>query len=112
MNALNLAAREAMRDRIAAYLWQEHAPALDDFDAVELAAFVDRAIEAAARYGFTNERDIAWLAAVRLEVGPRFDEQPRIHAILADPSLAADAKIGRVLDDVADDDWTEAETLR
>jgi hypothetical protein len=78
---------------------------------VEIEAFAGETIEIAGALGFVSERDVAWLAVMRLEVGRRFHEQPDIAAILARAKVSPRARIEQIIADVGDAAWDEAARL-
>ena len=73
--ALRVAARDGTRRRITRHLLREHPEAADRFDIDDLERLVDDAITVAYAHRFESERDVAWLAAMCLELSPRFHQQ-------------------------------------
>ncbi|MDB5035465.1 MAG: hypothetical protein JWQ98_2706 [Chlorobi bacterium] len=98
----------------------------DDALAVDLAAsfagrypergLVDKALIAAARegiararsYGLDRYADISSYVDFHLLIGPRFDTHPPINAILADPDIPVEIRIGTLIEQVPPAEWRAA----
>jgi hypothetical protein len=81
----------------------EHRRALQGMDlanAVRLA--VDRAIDV---HGLAEQSGIADYAGLAVELGPKFDRDVRVAAILAAPAERAEARLARVFLELEDADW-------
>lgn len=110
--ALSDVVRAETRRRVAQHLRREHGEAAAGLDDAALAAFVDAGIARARAYALTNERDVAWFAAMLLEVSPAFDSHPRVRALLSDPATPPDQRVRRVVESLSDQEWEEAASCR
>jgi hypothetical protein len=94
---ISSAVRKACGDRVA------------DFDDKQIAAAVKLGIQRAQVHGLSNAEDVAAFIAVMFEVAPRFDEQPEISQLLADPNLRPTDRFYLMIDRASEKAWTEAE---
>lgn len=76
---------------------------------VDLERMAGTGIERARRHGLRNAEDIAAFVAVMFAVAPRFDEQPEIRQVLADPAFTPAVRFYQIFDRVPEDSWKAAE---
>jgi hypothetical protein len=76
-----------------------------------LRAMIVHGIEVARGYGLETERDLTVFVLNMITINPDFHRQPRIHAILRDTSLEPEARREKILTDVSDEEWEEAERM-
>jgi hypothetical protein len=91
------AVRKAVGERVA------------DLDESHFAEAVRIGTERAKVHGLTNAEDVAAYITVMFEVAPRFDEQPEIKQLLADPNLSPSMRFYLMFDRASDKAWSEAE---
>jgi hypothetical protein len=94
---ISAAVRKACGDRVA------------DFDDKQISTAVKLGIQRAQVHGLTNAEDVAAFMAVMFEVAPRFDEQPEISQLLADPNLRSIDRFYLMIDRASEKAWNEAE---
>ena len=68
-------------------------------------------IGVARGYGLETQRDLMLFVLNMITINPEFHRQPRIHAILSDPSLTPPARREKLLTDVSYDEWQEAAAM-
>lgn len=111
LEALRAGLLPAVVARTATYLRTHHATAARHLSDAALEAEVARSIGRATSHGLTWESSLACFAAFALEIGPAFDEHPRIAAALSDEALLPDERFAAMLDTTTEADWQDARAL-
>ena len=88
---------------------RECADCVRDIDPVSLREMVTNGLARARTHGLARAKDLTAFVAIMFEIAPNFDEQPRIRAALTNPSIPVDERCDRMLEQVPDWAWDDAE---
>lgn len=80
----------------------------DERTRLPIREMVEHGVLVARGYDLVTERDLALFVLNMITINPEFHRQPRIHAILKDPSLEPAERREKLLSDVSDEEWDEA----
>jgi RimJ/RimL family protein N-acetyltransferase len=111
LDALRTVIMPALVARTVRYLRTHHGPATGLLPDHALEAAVARSLARARGHGLTWESSLVCFAALALEIGPDFDEHPRIRAALTDPVLPPDDRFAAMLEVATEADWQDARAI-
>lgn len=111
LTVIERSVEDAYARDMARYMREEHAEDVDGLPDGELLARVTIGIARAQSYGLTFDEEITAFVAMMFAVGPTFDDQPAIRAVLTDDRLPPNWRIDALWDRTTDDDWEEAARL-
>lgn len=94
--------------RICSHLRSRNLPAVDELAEPELQRRAEIGIARARTHGLDAEWSIAAFVALMFAIGPAFDQQPEIAAVLADTSLEPNSRVDALTNNVTRQSWPEA----
>lgn len=89
----------------------EHPYVLQDLPRDLFDEIIDNSLKTARGYGLQSPRDLAAFVLLQFEVGPEFHRHPVVKAVLADPTIAPEAKLDAMFERTPDAVWSEIESL-
>lgn len=72
---------------------------------------IKHSIKVARSYGFKTEQDIAVFIAHMMTINPGFHNQPRIHAILTNPTIPIKERLDHIVSDPTEQDLEQASKM-
>jgi hypothetical protein len=109
-NAFATRIEEALVIRIFDTLRAWPAPEMRALDDDALRALVREGVEEGRALGITWQSSLAAFAGLRILVGPKFHEHPRVRAALAGNEQPIDARVLALGERLTKDDWREAKS--
>ena len=103
-----LVAMRHLEQRTAEHFLVEYPDQAGRLTPANLAKLISDSFVRAARYGIRSEAALEGFAALALLVSPKFDEHPRLRAILTDPEIPADYRVLLLGETTNSRDWLEA----
>jgi hypothetical protein len=109
LEALRKALDERLVEEISAYLKEHHAATIDETPLSLLRRRVAYGVERGRAHGLTTNASLGWFVAMMFELGPAFDEHPRLRERLRDETIPAVTRIAALLEATTDEEWEEVE---
>jgi len=101
----------AFRDRLVVHLRENYAVLVEPFDNQQLLKAIAAAQIRAAAYGFAKQSSVLAFVTLTFAVSPEFDRQERIHQLLSESIVPADARIAYLADAISAAEWDEARRI-
>lgn len=96
-------------DFLVGHVKRACADCVRDIEPISLREMVTNALARARSHGLTRAKDLTAFVAIMFEIAPNFDEQPQIRAALADPRVPLEQRFEKMLEQVPDWAWEDAE---
>lgn len=109
--ALERAAARAYERLLGDYVVEHHADAIADLSDTAVAATIRRGVQRAYTYGFVSSETMTTFVTLLFEIGPAFDRQPFIRAILEDATIPPDLRFEVLEECTTEAHWIEAAEL-
>lgn len=108
VEALKPQAEAAFAAEVISFLRATSPIAVGSIEPSMLQTRVLRGLLRARTYGFKRASSLAAFVAIMFDIAPNFDEHPRIHAVLTDPTLSPDLRIDVLMSRTTAAHWEEA----
>jgi DNA invertase Pin-like site-specific DNA recombinase len=111
MKAFQRSADRTWVGDLCRHLRVHHSNAVARFSEEELREEVARGIERARAHGLYARSKVGFFVALLFEIGPAFDEHPRIRRLLASRRCPPDDRITEIVRAMSEEEWEQARRL-
>lgn len=109
LEALEEQAEDGLIDYIVSVLDEDHPETIEGMPDDMVYELVENGLDRARSHDLEQDNSLTAFVCMMFVVAPNFDQHPRIKAILADETLEPDERFEKVLDEISDEEWDEAE---
>jgi hypothetical protein len=111
MKVFQRSADRAWVGDLCRHLRIHHGEAVAPFSEEEVREEVARGIERARGYGLYARSKVGFFVALLFEIGPAFDEHPKVRQLLAPGRRSPDERIAELRRIMSEKEWEEARAL-
>lgn len=108
MDVLRQSADDAWIGELCRHLRTHHGRAVSSFDDEQLCQRVAAGVARARAYGLAARSKVGFFVSLLFEIGPAFDDHPRIRQVLTRGRMSPDERLASLTTELSRQEWEEA----